>query len=237
MSRHSKWSKIKHQKGAADVKKGATFTKHSKAITIAAQDGADPSMNFKLRLALEAAKAAGMTKETIDRAVARGSGEGKEGVHMIEELFEGFLPGGIAVIVEAVTDNHNRTLQEVKHIFTKAGGALAGANAVAWMFAKKGVIRVPDAQSSEDLELSLIEGGAQDILSEEGGLTMYTNPEDLKSVEETVRRLALIPDYVGFEWIAKEHVDLSGEHVEAVEKALDMLEEHDDVSNVYTNFE
>ncbi len=234
MSRHSKWSKIKHQKGAADVKKGAIFTKHSKAITIAAQDGADASMNFKLRLALEAAKAAGMTKDTIDRAVARGTGEGKEGVQMIEELFEGFLPGGIAVMVEAVTDNHNRTLQEVKHIFTKSGGALAGANAVAWMFEKKGVIRVGEVVSSDELELVLIEAGAQDIASEEGGLTIYTKVEDLKSVEEKVRNLSFTPEYVGFSWIPKERVAPMVD-MEAIDGALAMLEEHDDVSNVYTN--
>lgn len=234
MSRHSKWSKIKHQKGAADVKKGAMFTKHSKAITIAAQDGADASMNFKLRLALEAAKAAGMTKDTIDRAVARGSGDGKEGVQMIEELFEGFLPGGVAVLVEAVTDNHNRTLQEVKHIFSKHGGSLASSNAVAWMFEKKGVVRVSDGAPSDDVELQLIESGAQDIIAEEDGLTIYTKVEDLKSVEEKVRSLSFTPEYVGFSWVPKERV-ASLADAEGVEGALERLEEHDDVSNVFTN--
>ncbi len=235
MSRHSKWSKIKHQKGAADIKKGASFTKHSKAITIAAREGADPGMNFKLRLALEAAKAAGMTKDTIDRAVLRGSGDDKEGVHMKEELFEGFLPGGVAVLVEAVTDNHNRTLQEVKHLFSKYGGALASANAVAWMFSKQGVIRVHDTPLTDEIELGLIESGAQDITHEEGGLTIYTHPSDLKVVEQAVRVLSLVPEYIGFEWIAKEHVAPISSHQEAVDTALEHLENHEDVSSVYNN--
>lgn len=235
MSRHSKWSKIKHQKGAADIKKGASFTKHSRAISIAAREGADVSMNFKLRLALEAAKAAGMTKDTIDRAVLRGSGDDKEGVQMKEELFEGFLPGGVAVLVEAVTDNHNRTLQEVKHLFSKSGGALASANAVAWMFSKQGIIRVHDTPLTDDIELRLIENGAQDIKNEEGGLTIYTQPSDLKAVEQAVRALSLVPEYVGFEWIAKEHVPVLLEHQESIDAALEAFENHEDVSSVYNN--
>ncbi len=235
MSRHSKWSKIKHQKGAADIKKGASFTKHSKNITIAAREGADSSMNFKLRLAIEAAKAAGMTKDTIDRAVLRGTGDDKEGVSMIEELFEGFLPGGVAVLIEAVTDNHNRTLQEVKHIFSKYGGALAGANAVAWMFTKYGVIRVNDTNSSDEFELQLIENGAEDIASEEGGLTIYTKPEGLKLVEEKVRALSFLPEYVGFEWRPKERVPVAQENQESIDAALEALDSHDDVANVYNN--
>lgn len=235
MSRHSKWSKIKHQKGAADVKKGASFTKHSRAISIAAREGADPGMNFKLRLALEAAKAAGMTKDTIDRAVARGAGDDKEGVQMKEELFEGFLPGGIAVIIEAVTDNHNRTLQEVKHIFTKAGGSLASANAVAWSFMKKGVVRAGSVSLTEELELQLIEAGAEDIVAEEGGLTITTSVQDLKTIEEKIRAFGMIVEYVGLEWIAKEHVPMAQENRETIESSIGALEEHDDVSNVFTN--
>ncbi len=237
MSRHSKWSKIKHQKGAADARKGTVFTKLSRAITIAARDGGDPAANFKLRLVLDSAKASGMTKDTVERAIARGTGEGKEGVAMVEEWFEGFLPGAVAVLIEVVTDNHNRTLQELKHAFSVASGNLGGAGSVAWMFARHGVARISNIkfQNSNELELQLIEAGAQDIVEEDNGITVYTKPEDLKPTEEKIRSLGFNPDYIALEWIAKESVAVDEPKRESVDAFVEELEEREDVAGVYTN--
>lgn len=241
MSRHSKWSKIKHQKGTADVKRGGLFTKLSRALTIAGHDGANPQINFKLRLVIDQAKAAGMPKETVERAIARGAGTLKEGVEMFEEIYEGFAAGGVAVIIEAVTDNRNRTLQELKHLFSEYGGNLAGAGSVAWMFERRGVMRLlmetlPNPGAGiEAIELQLIDVGAEDITAEDEGLTIYTKPEELKAIEERVRTLGFLPEYVGLEWVPKEKISVKEDAKQKSETLEDALEERDDVTNYYTN--
>lgn len=240
MSRHSKWSKIKNQKGGADQKRAAVFTKLSRMLTIAARGGGDPASNFKLRMTIDQAKSAEMPKDTIDRAIAKGTGADKEGAQLIEETYEGFGPGGVAFMVEVVTDNKNRAYQELRKAFAEHGGNLASPGAVAWMFERRGVIRVAGVRgqvlgASSDIELKLIDAGAEDILREDDGVTVYTKPEELKVVEEKVRAAGLAPEYAGLEWVPKEKItppqNAMGQ-LEALETALDELE---DVSEYYTN--
>ena len=251
MSRHSKWSKVKNQKGATDQKKGAVFTKLSRQITIAARGGGDPVTNFKLRLAIDTAKAASMPKENIERAIAKGTGADKEGAQLIEETYEGFGPGGTALIVEVVTDNKNRTYQAVRKMFSDQGGNLGGPGAVAWMFARRGVVRIanphptfglplPEGEGSgvrgdSALELKLIDAGADDLMQEDEGITVYTKPEELKAVEEKMRAMGFTPDSVGLEWVAKEKMVLPEATRETLEAFQDALDEMEDVSEYYTN--
>lgn len=245
MSRHSKWAKIKHGKGAADQKRAATFTKLSRAITIAAREGGDPATNFKLRLTMDLARAAAMPKDTIERAIAKGTGTAeKEGAQLFEETYEGFGPGGAAFMVEVVTDNKNRAYQAVRKLFSDHGGNLGSPGSVAWMFIRRGVIRLPSQSSLlmgeerrgwEDLELKLIDAGAEDIVAEDEGSTVYTKPEELKSVEEKIRTLQLVPDYAGLEWVPKEKITLPEETRAKLEKFAEALDELEDVGNYYTN--
>lgn len=243
MSRHSHWAKIKHDKAAADKKRGALFSKLLRAVQIAAREGDDLLANFKLRLALDQAKSAGVPKDTVERAVKRGSGKDKEGVEMFEEVYEGFAPGGAAVIIEAVTDNKNRTLQDLRHLFSKFGGNLAGAGSVAWQFDRKGVIRLPAFEAirqannlmREDLEMRLIEIGAEDLVEEDEGVSVMIKPEELKTVEERISALKIIPEYVGLEWRPKEKIELTEEKRGEFEAFQDALDEMEDVSNYYTN--
>ena len=210
MSRHSKWSKIKNQKGGADQKRAAMFTKLSRMVTIAARGGGDPGANFKLRLAIDTAKGASMPKDTIVRAIAKGTGADKEGAQLIEETYEGFGPGGTAFMVEVVTDNKNRAYQEVRKSFMTHGGNLGSPGSVSWMFERRGVLRLSNQLISEltnePIQLQLIDAGAEDIAIEEEGITVYTKPDELKSVEEKIRALGLIPEAAGLEWVAKEKV-------------------------------
>lgn len=240
MSRHSKWSKIKNQKGGADQKRAAVFTKLSRMITIAARGGGDPAINFKLRLVIDTAKAAAMPKDTIERAVAKGTGADKEAAQLIEETYEGFGPGGSAFIVEVVTDKKNRAYQDLKHAFIEHGGNLGGSGSVAWMFQKRGVVRlvVNSSQStvhSTDLELKLIDAGADDIAIEDEGITVYTKSDELKTVEEKIRALGFTPESVGLEWIAKEKVNPADAARGQLEALQDALEEMEDVANYYHN--
>jgi YebC/PmpR family DNA-binding regulatory protein len=243
MSRHSHWAKIKHDKLAADKKRGILFSKLIKTIQVAAREGADPAINFKLRMAIDQAKAAGMPKETIERAIARGSGQDKEGVQVFEDTCEGFGPGKVAIIVEIVTDNKNRAIQNLKHLFSKFGGTLASPGSVSWQFERKGVLRLPSFKTLEEIikkqreevELCLIEVGAEDLIEEDEGVSMIVKPEELKISEERIRGLGIIPDYVGLAWIPKERIKLTPENraqLEALEEALD---ETEDVKNYFTN--
>ncbi|MEK7607218.1 MAG: YebC/PmpR family DNA-binding transcriptional regulator [Patescibacteria group bacterium] len=243
MSKHSHWAKIKHDKGGADAKRGKVFSKIVRAVQLAARDGADPAANFRLRLVMDQAKTAGVTKNTIERAVLRGSGQDGEGIAMSEEIYEGFTPGGAAIIIHAVTDNKNRTFQDLKHLFNKFGGNLGGSGSVAWQFTKRGILRLPVFDTivsiaktpREDAEMYLIEAGAEDIVEEDGGLTIYTKPEELKAVEERVRAIGVVPEYAAIDWVAKDAVEIPEEKqtdFEAFEGALDELE---DVNEYYTN--
>jgi YebC/PmpR family DNA-binding regulatory protein len=237
MSKHSKWAKIKRQKGATDVKRAANFTKLARAVTVAAREGGgDPNFNFKLRTAIDAALAGNMPKDNIDRAVKRGTGEG-EGERIEEVTYEGFGPGGAAIMVTALTDSRNRTSSSLKHIFSVGGGNMGGAGAVQWMFEKKGIVRVEDVQSlPEDVELALIDAGAEDIRLEDGGAVVKTAVESLAKVKSAVEAAGLKPSYIGIEWLAKDEVEMADPAAkERLEGLIEELDADDDVDSVYTN--
>ncbi len=224
MSGHSKWSTIKRQKAVVDAKKGKIFTKLSKNISLEAKNGKDPDMNPGLRQAIDAARAANMPKDNIEKAILRGAGE-LPGQQLEEATYEVYGPGGVAIIVKAVTDNTNRTVAEVKAILNKQNAKLAGANAVGYMFSQKGVIRIDKAD--EEKQLLAIDSGAEDVIEEEGGLTIYTSPQDLQKVKDVLGEV----DYSGVDLIPENKVESN----EKADKLVEMLEELDDVDSVYTN--
>ncbi len=233
MSGHSKWHTIRHKKGAADAKRGKIFSKLSKAISVAARDGVDPSMNFTLRLAIEKAKQANMPKDNIERAIARGSGAG-DGVQLQTVVYEGMAPGGISIIVEAVTDNVNRTFGNIRTIFNKYGGNLDAK--VMWQFERKGVVRADSAEvdNRDDFELELIEAGADDISWNEG-IEVIGNLSALQEMENVIRGAEISVASAEPEYVATDKVELSDEAGEKLSMFLEMLDEDDDVTNIYTN--
>jgi len=236
MSGHSKWSTIKRQKGAADAKRGALFTKLGNAITIAAKEGGgDIDSNFSLRLAIDKAKSANMPKDNIERAIKRGTGELDDGKKIEDITYEGFGPDGIAFMIEALTDNRNRTSSSMKHILTKYGGSLGGPNSVAWMFNQIGIIRIN--KINEDLELELIDAGATDIKKDEDGVAVFTKPNDLKKVKSFLEQKQINVEYAEIEQIPKDSVNISDEIKEKLEKIFAELDEDGDVNNYYTNAE
>ncbi len=241
MSGHSKWSKIRHKKGKADAARSNIFTKLSRGITVAAREGGgDLDMNFSLRLAVEKAKAANMPKDNIERAIKRGTGELKDGAVIEEILYEGFGPEGIAFLVDAVTDNKNRAVSEIKHAFSKYGGSLGGPGSVQWQFEHKGVIRfTTDKKNSipdwETAQLELMDAGAEDIIESEEGVEIITNMKQFQPTTKVFETLGIEADESGIEWIAKESLSLDEQASEKVEKLYDALDELDDVRSVFTN--
>jgi len=238
MSGHSKWATTHRAKEAADKKRASIFTKLARNIIIAAKEGKDPDMNFKLRLAIDQAKAANMPKDNIERAIARGAGE--LGNEIIEEiLYEAFGPNGIGLLIEANTDNRNRTSAEVKAALNRFGGSLGGSNSVKWMFEQKGVMRIlKDAYQDKDVEeiqLEIIDFGAEDVNEEQGGLTIYTTRQNLKPIEKKIKDAGYKTDYAGLEWIAKDSVDISDADKEKINKLVEALDDLDDVNCVYSN--
>ena len=193
MSGHSKWTQIKRQKGVQDSKRGAVFTKLASAITVATrQGGGDPEANFKLRVAIDKARAVNMPKDNIERAINRGTGAGGDGNQLEEVLYEGYGPGRVAVVIKTITDNKNRTSSNLRHLLEKYGGSLGKTGTVLWQFEKRGVIRVPlNGRSAEDLEMLLIDLGAQDLIEEDGGLTVLTAPKDLQQIKEGLDKKGL----------------------------------------------
>lgn len=241
MSRHSKWSKIKRQKGLADVAKGKVFTKLGKAITIAAREkGADPNTNFGLRLAIDKAREANMPKDNVEKAIARGTGAGSDVSLIKEVVYEGYLPGGAAIMISALTDSHNRTTSNIKHILSKHGGNLGGIGSVAWMFEKKGIIRIkPKAgKSKEDAELELIDAGADDIKEEDGIMVVYIRADKLQSGREAISELGYEVESAELEQVPKNFVKIEDEGAKSnIESIFEALDEDEDVSDFYTNIE
>lgn len=238
MSRHSKWSKIKHHKGAADVKKGALYTKLARAITVAARaGGGDLAANFRLRLAIDKARAANMPKDNVDRAIARGTGELADEAALQEAVYEGYGPGGAAVIVEAATNSRNRTTANVRALFSKYGGTLGASGSVAWMFERRGVVRIAAPPAAKpDLLLSLIDFGAEDTLSEDDGMTAFVQPEKLESFRSAIEGGGIAIANAEVELVPKNQVTVdSAEAREKLEAFLDELEADDDVQGVVTN--
>lgn len=236
MSGHSKWATTKRQKAVIDARRGTVFTKLGRAITVAARDGADLEANSKLRLAVDRAKAVRMPKDTIDRAIARGSGQLADGAQLESVTYEGFGPGGVGVIVEAVTDSRNRTGSQVKHLFAKHGGNLGATGSVAWQFNHWGAVRChpPHGQLTEEQELALIEAGATDIVSEGSGeVTIYGQIEGVSRLQAAAGQLHLGEVEAQLEWVPKSTV--KPENPESVTALLEALEADDDVNDVYTN--
>ena len=238
MSGHSKWSTIKRKKGANDAKRGKMFTKLIKEITIAARTGGgDPAGNPRLRSAIAAAKAENMPKDNIDRAIKKGTGD-LDGAAYEEILYEGYGPGGVAILVEAMTDNKNRTVADIRHFFTKSGGNLGEGGCVAWMCDKKGSITVDKAGMGEDevMELAL-EAGAEDVIEDEGGFQILTAPEDFNSVLEQLEGKLTFID-VGLAMIPKNTIAVTEEKTaQSLLRLLENLEDHDDVQKVSANFD
>jgi YebC/PmpR family DNA-binding regulatory protein len=237
MSKHSKWAKVKNYKGVVDAKRAAAFTKVARVITVAAREGGgDPGFNFKLRTAIDQALAVNMPKDNIERAIKKGTGEGE--LEKIEEVvYEGYGPGGAAIVVVALTDNRNRTSSSLKHIFSVHGGNMAGAGAVAWMFQKKGIIRIEERTSlDETVELSLIDAGAEDITAEDGGLVITTSVESLAKVREAAEKSGLKVVYSGIEWVTKDRTAAAEEQTSGkLDELLEALDDDEDVNAVYSN--
>ncbi len=235
MSKHSKWAKIKRKKGVADVKKGAAFTKLVNAVAIASREGGgDPDSNFKLRLAMDSARAANVPKENIERAIARATGAG-DGAQLETLLYEGFGPGGVAVLVNALTDNRNRTVNELKHAFSEHSGTLGASGSVSWGFAKKGIIRLEHAPSPEQ-ELTLIDAGAEDIRQEDEVNVITTDPQRLETVKAVLEKSGVTILEAELAWIATTPGPALPHHQqEQLVELLSELEERDDVTGVATN--
>lgn len=236
MSGHSKWATIKRQKGANDAKRGQLFTKLGNAISLAAKNGGDPDMNPSLAMAIDKAKGANMPNANIERAIKRGTGE--LGGTVIEEyLFEGYGPGGVGIIVEAASDNRNRTTSEVRAAFSKNGGNMAESGAVAFQFERKGLIRV-EGKNDEETMLGLIEAGADDVLDGDGELIVYTDRDQLAAVRDNIKNTGLKVIDATLSYEPKNLVVIEdSETLKKVEKIMDALEELDDVTETYTNFD
>jgi YebC/PmpR family DNA-binding regulatory protein len=238
MSGHSKWSTIKHKKGALDAKRGRIFTRLIREITVCARSGGgDINGNARLRAAVAAAKEANMPADNITRAIKKGTGE-LEGATLEEVTYEGYGPAGVAVIVETVTDNKNRTLPEIRHIFSKHGGNMAAANAVAWMFEKKGYIVVETKAMPEDQLLELVlEAGADDMQQDGENYEIFTAPENYETVKEALARRSVPVASGEVAMTPKNSTRVEGPAVRKVLNLVEALEEHDDVQHVWANFD
>jgi YebC/PmpR family DNA-binding regulatory protein len=238
MSGHSKWSTIKRKKGAIDAKRGKIFSKLIKEITVAARQGADPDGNPRLRAAIAAAKSENMPKDNISRAIDKGSGGG-DGVVYEEILYEGYGPGGVAVLVECMTDNRNRTVADVRHYFAKSNGNLGENGCVAWMFDKKGQILVDKSSiAEEELMDKALEAGAEDVVEEESEFQVLTDVESFNDVCEALGQQGVSFLEASISMIPKNTVEVTEENIAvALLKLLESLEDHDDVQNVHANFD
>src|ERR1700728_1443237 len=238
MSGHSKWATIKHKKGALDAKRGKIFTRLIKEITIAAkQGGGDPDGNPRLRGAIAAAKAENMPAENIKRAIQRGTGE-LEGVSYEEITYEGYGPGGVALIVEVLTDNKNRAVSEVRHAFSKNGGNMGAEGAVSWMFTKKGVIVVAKSAADEDkLTEIVLDAGAEDLSDEGENWEVLTAPTDYEAVTNALAAAKIKPEHAEVTMIASLYTKLEGAPAAAMMRLLEAIEDLDDTQNVYSNFD
>ena len=238
MSGHSKWSTIKHQKGAADARRGQLFTKLSREIIVAArQGGANPESNFRLRLAVQKARDNNMPLDTIDRAIKKGAGQ-LEGESLTELTFEGYGPKGVAVIVEEVTDNRNRTLQEVRSVFSRHGGNLGESGCVGWLFDEKGMITVEaTGVDTEELALYAIDAGAEDVQTEKRHLEIYTQPQDMENVRRSIEEKGMTVVSADISLVPKSTVNLDEKAAAQTFRLMDKLEELDEVQKVFSNID
>jgi YebC/PmpR family DNA-binding regulatory protein len=238
MSGHSKWHTIKHKKGAADAKRGKVFTRLIKELTVAARGGGgDPDMNPRLRTIINEAKANNMPRENIERAIRRGTGE-EPGVSYEEIMYEGYGPGGVALMIQTLTDNKNRTVGEIRHLLGKYNGNLAAENSVAWMFSRKGqVIVEKQAADEEKLLNAALEAGADDMSDDGSAWEIVSAPESFEAVREAVKGLGLEPASAEVAMIPQNYVKLQGKDAQAMLRLMEALDDHDDVQHVWANFD
>jgi len=237
MSGHSKWATIKHKKGALDAKRGKIFTRLIREITIAAKNGGDPDSNPRLRTAIVAAKAENMPADNIKRAIQRGTGE-LPGATYEEFSLEGYGPGGVALLIDINTDNRNRTVSEIRHVFQKNGGNMAEAGAVSWMFHKKGDIVVPKSAAKEDDLMGIVlDAGAEDLRDDGENWEVLTDPSAYEAVLEAVKKAGITPASSNVAMIPQNYIKLEGAAANTMIRLMEALEEHDDVQNVHSNFD
>jgi YebC/PmpR family DNA-binding regulatory protein len=237
MSGHSKWATIKHKKGALDAKRGKIFTRLIKEITMAAKGSGDPEKNPRLRSAVAAAKAENMPADNIKRAIQRGTGE-LEGASYEEITFEGFGPGGVAILVEVTTDNRNRTVSEIRHAFGKNGGNMGAAGSVAHMFSKKGdIVITKSAAKEDDLMNIVLEAGGDDLKDDGDSWEILTEPNAYEAVLEAVKKAGITPEVAEIGMIPQNYVKLEGSQAQTMIRLLEALEDQDDVQHVYSNFD
>jgi YebC/PmpR family DNA-binding regulatory protein len=236
MSGHNKWANIKHRKGAQDAKRSKVFTKIIRELMVSAREGgSDPNTNNSLRTAIEKARAANMPKDTMEKAIKKGAGE-VEGLSFSEALYEGYAPGGVALLIRCLTDNKNRTAQEIRHTLSKYGGSMAESGAVAWMFERKGVISVTKEQISdlEEFQLLAIEAGAEDIKEDTDPIEIVTSPDSVSDVKSALEENGYALSYE-LSYIPSNSLNVTGSDVGKLMKLLDILEDNDDVQEVYDN--
>jgi len=237
MSGHSKWATIKHKKAATDAKRGKSFTRIIKEIMIAARNGGDPDMNPRLRTAITAAKGVSMPSDNIKKAIMRGTGE-LEGGQIDEVMFEGYGPGGAAVLVMVATDNRNRTVSEIRHMFSKNGGNLGEQGSVAWMFERKSQILVPAEKASEDQLMGIVlDAGADDLRNDGESWEVISPPEAHDSVLQALAKAGIATSSAEIAMVPKNLMKVEGKNASAMLRLSEALEEHDDVQNVYSNFD
>jgi YebC/PmpR family DNA-binding regulatory protein len=238
MSGHSKWHSIKHKKGALDAKRGKIFTRIIKELTVAARvGGGDANMNPRLRTIIADAKAANMPADNIQRAIRRGTGE-EPGVTYEEVTYEGYGPGGAAVIIEVLTDNRNRTVGELRHMLTKHGGNLGESNSVAWMFNKKGYIVIEKSKAQEDTLMdAVLDAGAEDLRDDDDNWEVLSAPSAFEAVREAVKKLGVEPASAQVAMLPQNYVKLEGKTAQSMVRLMDALDDHDDVQHVWSNFD
>ncbi|HHT9117728.1 MAG TPA: YebC/PmpR family DNA-binding transcriptional regulator [Candidatus Hypogeohydataceae bacterium YC38] len=237
MAGHSHWASIKRKKGAVDAKKGKVFSKLARNITVAAREGgSDPTMNIKLQYAIEKAKGANMPKDNIERAIQKGTGAGG-GEDLQHSLYEGYGPHGVAIMVEVLTDNKNRTTSEIRNIFERYGGSLGSSGCVSWIFEKRGMLVVDSKKVEEDrLMMVALEAGAEDVLKVEHVYQVICLPTELEKVKKFLKEQGIPPESSEISWLPKNFVDLDAETGKRVVELLEALEDHEDVQEVYANF-
>jgi len=237
MSGHSKWATIKHKKAATDAKRGRVFTRLIREISMAARGGTDPNTNARLRTAVASAKAENMPGDNIERAILRGSGQ-MEGAQLEEITFEGYGPGGVALLVQVVTDARNRTVSEIRHAFSKNGGNMAEAGAVGWMFERKGEVIVPKEQASEDKIMGIVlDAGAEDLKDDGSSWDVVTPPEAFEAVREAIVKAGMTPASAELGMVPKSYIKLTGNQAGQMIRLVEALEDQDDVQHVYANFD
>ncbi len=237
MSGHSKWATIKRKKGAADAKRGQVFTRLTREIVMAARDGGgDVDTNFRLRLAVERARSQNMPKENIERAIRRGTGQDKEGAAFEQIFYEGYGPHGVAMMIECVTENRNRTVADIRHILSKSGGSMGEAGSVGWQFSRQAFFMIPPGKADFDTVFMLAaEGGADDVTQEDGAIEISGPVESFKTISDQLRSAQIQPEDAELRMVANQEMELGRDETMQVMRCIEALEELDDVQNVYSN--